>query len=569
MNSLRPMRSACRALGQASLWLVLAMSVQSPGLAAEPNSFHFFEEDLPLQDVQSSESGIELDFQDAELRAVVSALAELAGLNVLYGNLPDTRVTLRTNAPVTTAEIRAFLEGVAESNNLTLVEEGGFVRISAPDPRARPEPATSEQEGPGTTPRLFVYRLKHAQAGQIAGTLSAIFGTGPAQGNAPATPGLSRSGLSSDLRDQRIEPGGGQAGNDGSGAARGPPIDPIGPAASAPVSLVAQLEGQIRIVPDAPTNSLLIHALPGDFETLSKAIEELDARPLQVLIEILIAEIRRDETLGLGASAIVEGGTSDDVSLSGQLSGLSAGDLVLSVLSLGPVRIDAVLSMLASSSDVTVLSRPVVIAQNNEEARILVGSQRPFIQVSRALPTDQAVRDQVVQFRDVGTQLTILPTINPDGYVSLSVLQEVSNATSEVQFDAPVISTREASTRLLVKDGHTVILGGLIENQKETSRSGIPILKDIPVLGGLFGSSQTRTVSTELLLFLTPHVIRNDEEMQETTDGMREATRHLRERITDPIPLIETDSIESLPDTVAKEDGAGVPPGNEPTPISP
>ena len=108
------------------------------------------------------------------------------------------------------------------------------------------------------------------------------------------------------------------------------------------------------------------------------------------------------------------------------------------------------------------LSRPLVLAENNLEARILVGSQRPFVQVFRSLPTDAAVRDQVVQYRDVGTSLSLLPTINPDGYVNLQVKQEVSAATAEQQFGAPVISTREASTHLFVKDGETVVMAGII-----------------------------------------------------------------------------------------------------------
>ena len=121
-----------------------------------------------------------------------------------------------------------------------------------------------------------------------------------------------------------------------------------------------------------------------------------------------------------------------------------------------------------------IVSRPVILAQNNQEARILVGSERPFVQVSRSLPTDAAVRDQVIQYRDVGTKLTITPTINADGYVNLQVLQEVSTATAETQFGAPVISTREASTHLFVKNGHTAVLGGLIDRQQEKTRVGHP-----------------------------------------------------------------------------------------------
>src|SRR6185436_3921328 len=118
------------------------------------------------------------------------------------------------------------------------------------------------------------------------------------------------------------------------------------------------------------------------------------------------------------------------------------------------------------------------------------GTQRPFVQVSRSLPTDTPTRDQVIQYRDVGTKLTVRPTINEDGYVSLLIQQEISAATSESQFDAPIISTREVRTQVLVRDSQTVVLGGLTDQTREKSSSGIPFLSGIPLIGGLFGSSR-------------------------------------------------------------------------------
>jgi general secretion pathway protein D len=117
---------------------------------------------------------------------------------------------------------------------------------------------------------------------------------------------------------------------------------------------------------------------------------------------------------------------------------------------------------------------------------------------------------QVVQYRDVGTSLTILPTINEDGYVNLAVVQGVSNATSETQFDAPVISTREASTQILARNGQTVVIGGLVDQQEDQTTAGIPYLKDIPILGRLFGYNRTVKGSSELFLFLTPYIISTD-----------------------------------------------------------
>jgi general secretion pathway protein D len=111
----------------------------------------------------------------------------------------------------------------------------------------------------------------------------------------------------------------------------------------------------------------------------------------------------------------------------------------------------------------------------------------------------------------------VRPTINQDGYVSLLIQQEINQATSEVAFDAPVISTREAVTRVLVKDGQTIVLGGLRDRQRDLSSGGVPILSGIPLIGGLFGSSSRRTNETELYLFLTPRILRTDADADSVT----------------------------------------------------
>jgi general secretion pathway protein D len=237
------------------------------------------------------------------------------------------------------------------------------------------------------------------------------------------------------------------------------------------------------------------------------------------LIEVMIVEARRDRRFSLGADLFLPpqsidkgNGTADAASLGGGL-----GDLVIHLMNLGHAEIDATLRAAASKGDVQIISRPVLLASNNTEARLLVGSQVPFVQVSRSLPTETPTRDQVVQYRDVGTKLTIRPTINQDGYVSLLVQQEVNAATTEVLFDAPVISTREAATQLLVKDGQTIVLGGLRDKQRNANQAGIPILSHLPILGGLFGSADRSTTETELYLFLTPRIIKTDADVDSVT----------------------------------------------------
>lgn len=494
--------------------------------------------------IAATDSLVEINFQDADLRVVISALADVAGVTVVHSGLPSRRVTLRTPVPVRRADARAMLESVARSNNLELLEENGLIRVvEATGTGTLGTGSSMAQSRPGMAldPRaqLFVHRLRHTKADLVAGTLREVFGLGvrTAGEGSPSE----RTPLSEELRRQRITMPGMVPPNDDNRAGI-TPLVPSGP------GVQTGLHGTVQIVPDALTNSLLIRGSAIDYQTLVAAIDMLDVRPLQVVIEVLILEVRRDRRRDLGVSINAPAWTDPEtgVSYGGEFLGTSAGDLTLRVLGLGGIRADVIVSALAAEANVNVLSRPVILAQNNQTARILVGSQRPFIQISRALPTDGAVRDQVVQYRDVGTQLTITPTINVDGYVSLAVLQEVSTATAETQFGAPVISTREAETKLFVKDRHTVIIGGLIEHQRESVRSGIPILKDIPLLGLLFRSSHTRRGATELFLLITPHVLRSDDDMDEATRTLGGRAPLLRKQLRGIQPPASDD--ENVPD---------------------
>jgi Type II secretory pathway, component PulD len=141
------------------------------------------------------------------------------------------------------------------------------------------------------------------------------------------------------------------------------------------------------------------------------------------------------------------------------------------------------------------------------------------------LPTDNASRDQFVQYKDVGTKLRVVPTISADGYVMLQVTQEISAATAEQQFDAPVISTRSVDTKLLVRDSQTVVLGGLTDRQRETTRGGVPFLSAIPIIGALFGRYHSGGNETELFLFLTPRIIRSDAEADAITKPLQERAK--------------------------------------------
>ncbi|MGQ0561765.1 MAG: type II secretion system protein GspD [Gemmatimonadota bacterium] len=471
--------------------------------------------------------GVTLDFQDVDIRAVITAIAEAGKFNVVYASLPPKQVTLRTSQPIPRSAMRGLLNSLAQSNGLTLIDEGPVVRvvIAADMPKPLPQAGSSSRAGESLDatpqPGLHVYRLKHARAVRIAATVQALFGGSLTY--VPETQ-LSRQSLSMQLRANTIAPGYQQAPT----AAPQQPGDRPG------------VQASIQIIPDESTNSLLVQANEADWNRITAAIEALDVRPLQVLIEVLIAEVRRSSDQNLGIALSVPEQPFDAVRgrSGGTMGQESAGDIVLRLLDVGPIDARVVLSALSSRADVSILSRPVILAHNNAEARILIGSERPFIQVVRALPTENAVRDQVIQYREVGTSLTILPTINPDGYVTLQLVQEVSAATNETQFGAPVISTREASTQLLVKDGQTAVIGGLIDRQHENVRSGVPLLKDIPILGRLFGATRRSRFNTELFLFITPRVVKSDEDVDTLRQGIEENTEMLKKPLRELKPLI-------------------------------
>jgi general secretion pathway protein D len=454
----------------------------------------------PVSDVGDS---VTIHLVDVDLRVAVSALAPYLDRPVVFGAVPALRVTLETPHPVPRTDVVRLLTGVVESQNLELSVDtaAGLYRVKLHE--APPPAPTTTASGHGSggkggdAPQLYVIHLSHARAADVAATVNALYGKGSALGEPGSTSGAGT--LSSQLAQNAFQPA----------------LAPSPPAAPGVGSLAggksAALTGETAIIPDAGTNSLLIRASPADYELIAAAVKELDVRPLQVLIEVLIIEVSKNSNFaaGLGISFPNQQAKGTSTSLGGSTPGAGLGDFAFNVMRTGSPAFTANLSAAASKGEARILSRPVVLAENNQQAEILVGSQQPFIQVQQT-QVGAVAQNQVVQYQDVGTKLTVRPTISTDGYVQLQLTQEVNQATDQVQFNAPVISTRTLQTQLLVRDSQTVVLGGLSSREKDRSSQGVPVLSSIPLLGLLFGQQSHTNTGTEFFLFLTPHIVRDD-----------------------------------------------------------
>jgi type II secretory pathway component GspD/PulD (secretin) len=564
----------------------LALMLASPPLLAQRGG-----RQTPARpDTTKKPASVSLDFQDQELKVVLDALAAAGDLNVSMTNIPPQRITVHMGRPVDREGMIDVLKNVAEANGLKFTQTPTLIQISGTPPERNTGPTPQQilqqqlaQANQQQQVRLFTYRLRHASAVQLAPVLTNLFSglTGgfatAGRGNTVTVPNANGGfsvfqtgppGNIQTLPQQQNAPGrgggagrGGQAAQEAAAAAQaqiqgGRGVNPIANAINnlfqATTGSLSNQANEIRIIAEESSNSLLVRATDSDWALVQQIIQGVDLRPLQVLIEVTIAEVTRTRSIDLGVSGVVKhtetGKDATNVTASAA-SLASARDFILQLTGgRGSVSYDVAINALQERGDVRVLSLPVMMAQNNRQATLNVGSSRPFVQISQTVPNDPTGRVQTVQYIDVGTVLTITPTINPDGYVNLQVTQTDNSATNEVQFDAPIINKREATTQVFIRDGQTTVIGGLAGNTKVRQDSGIPLISRIPLIGTLlFGNTSRTDDTTELFLFLTPHIISSDDDVDKLRDAIREGSGLLRQMNIGPHIIPRADTIPVPP----------------------
>ncbi len=297
------------------------------------------------------------------------------------------------------------------------------------------------------------------------------------------------------------------------------------------------LSRDIKVVPDLATNSLVVTARADEFESLSKIIAKLDVQRQQVFIEALILEVASSDSASFGIDWAVAGDIATDISLFGGVSlngsginlgsnktaslpsGASIGGILSDAFTVGGTsyNIQSLLNLSKGNSNVNILATPQLLTLDNAEANFEVVDNIPFSRESTE-SNNAEFTTQTIDYKDVGVKLKITPRISTDDTLKLEVEQEISRVTQGIltfsngnQIVAPTTRKRLVQSTILLKDGQTAVIGGLLDNNQSLNESGVPGLSKIPVAGWLFKSRSKENVQTNLFVFITPKIIKNFE----------------------------------------------------------
>jgi general secretion pathway protein D len=388
----------------------------------------------------------------------------------------------------------------------------------------------------GSERRVYVYKVENSKAVDLADVLNELY-------QSVADEFSSRRSRSGALAERGLGLGGGLDAARRSTQARSVPRAGDATTATGDGGGSAVFEREIQIVADEITNSLVILATPRDYQMIRNVLAELDLVPRQVLVEMLIAEITLSDDMSLGITHTFGKGSSGngdssssnadgkflfDPSDAFRVDGTLGGSGLNATLSWFSGDYTATLTALADKQKLKVLSRPHILTADNQEARILVGAEIPIITSqsdSGAQDGGTSVFRQNVEYRDTGVVVHVTPQVNSQGLVNMIISQEVSDiagATLQVEgIVSPSFTTRETETTVVVQSGETIVIGGIISDTKRESRSGVPFLMDVPVLGQLFRNRSKENERTELIILITPYVIRDRNEARSVTDEFR------------------------------------------------
>jgi len=363
-------------------------------------------------------------------------------------------------------------------------------------------------------PQVFLYHAQNAKAKEMAALLQQIFlGAKPAVDQSPArTAGGSMP----------------QTPASTSQVSRTQTAGPTVITTSVPqVGAESIVAATTKIIPDEILNVVVIIATAEDYVVIKQTIDKIDLMPRQVLIEAVVAQVdlKDDMSLGIGWSLKANFGSvlSSTIGLNLPISASDSGGFSFTAVDPGG-EMRAMISALATTSKAKLLATPHILVSDNREARIQVGQQVPIV-TSETYGSTTVAPQRTIQYKDIGTILKVKPRINEGGLVSIELNQEISDYSTIKLYsneDQIIINKNDVTTNLVVQDGQTIIIGGLIREKTSDSNAGIPWLNKIPVLGYLFGNTKDESNRSEIVILLTPRVMKSIQDAGEVTSEYKE-----------------------------------------------
>ena len=375
--------------------------------------------------------------------------------------------------------------------------------------------------------RLFVYRVQNGKAADLAAMLNQVFTPKSAQSGAPKV----------QLAPGRIPTEMGQ-----NSLSTTHQLDALGFAVHA--------DAKVRIIADEPNNALLILASSATYQHIVRALHQLDISPMQVLVEVTIAEVSLNDNLRYGVEWFFNNQVGGRFKGLGNLDLGNAGVAALapgfSYALQGAGAVKAVINVLASESNLSIVSSPALLVLNNQEATIQVGDEVPVSTQQQQATTTGATIINSIEYRKTGLLLRVKPRINAGGLVIMEITQEASLVPNANNADplTPRIQTRKINSTVAVHSGDTIMLGGLIENNQDNSAAGVPLLHRLPLIGHLFGSTAISQDRTELLILITPRAIYHRDDMLHITESFRHKMQRLLPTLA---PIGPTNDIMAQP----------------------
>lgn len=511
----------------------------------------------PAKKAPASADLITLNFQDADIRALIATVSQLTGKNFIVDPRVKGKVTLISGAKLNISQIYNVFLSVLSVHNFAAVDtEDGVTKI-VPVSIVKQSPTPTSFTVPPPMGDAFVtqvYQVKHGAVQDMVPILRPLLPPTSHFAAHASSNTLVFTDTTANVRrvlkvlEQIDQP------------ARASDIHVVYLRYAKAEDMVKILNGvltarqkadpkktklvTLNVQADTTTNALVIQAPEGDFAFIQEVIDKLDIRRAQVFIEVLIAEVSTDKAQDIGVrwefgdDNIVNGQTTGNTGFSDVTGGLTLGYLKSFVTDLGGnliPELQVVLSALRSDSNTNILSTPTLLTLDNETAEIVVGQEVPFVTgqfttnntSTTSTTTDSATGAtttsvnpfQTIERKKVGLKLKITPRINQDNSLSLEIEQEVSSiSTKKIEGASDLITnTRSIKASVMVDDGRIIVLGGLMTDDVQDTVEWVPILGKIPVLGALFRKKSKKAVKTNLLVFIKPKIIRTQSDLDDYT----------------------------------------------------